>query len=51
MRRMNVPEARILTNYPILTTDDLSAAWAYADAHAEEINAAIAANEDESLSL
>jgi uncharacterized protein (DUF433 family) len=45
-RRLGWSEARILENYPTLTAADLVNAWAYADAHSEEIDKAIQANEE-----
>jgi uncharacterized protein (DUF433 family) len=44
-RRLGWNEARILENYPTLRAVDLVNAWAYAAAHPEEINGAIADNE------
>ena len=44
-RRLGWTEAKILDNYPTLRAVDLVQAWAYADAHREEIDAAIAAHE------
>lgn len=45
-RRLGWSEAAILENYPSLRAADLVNAWAYADAHAEEIDEAIQANEE-----
>lgn len=45
-RRLGWSEARILQNYPTLRAADLVNAWAYADAHREEIEQAIRENED-----
>ena len=44
-RRLGWSEARILENYPTLRAADLVNAWAYADAHHEEIEQAIRANQ------
>ena len=44
-RRLGWSEARLLANYPTLRALDLVQAWGYADLHAEEMDAAIAANE------
>ena len=44
-RRLGWSEARILENYPTLRAADLVNAWAYADAHQEEIEQAIRANQ------
>ena len=44
-RRMGSSDANILTYYPQLTEADLAAAWEYANAHAAEIDQAIAENE------
>lgn len=44
-RRLGWTEAKILDNYPSLRAIDLVNAWAYADAHKEEIDAVIAENE------
>ena len=44
-RRLGWSEARILENYPTLRVADLVNAWAYADAHQEEIEQAIRTNE------
>ena len=45
-RRLGWSEAVILENYPTLRAADLVNAWAYADAHPEEINSAIRTNEE-----
>jgi uncharacterized protein (DUF433 family) len=45
-RRLGWNEARILDNYPTLRASDLVNAWAYGDAHQEEIERAIRANEE-----
>jgi len=39
-------EVRFLQEFPHLSAADLANAWAYAEAHAEEIEAAIARNEE-----
>ena len=44
-RRLGWREARLLENYPTLRAVDLVNAWAYADAHKEEIEQAIKENE------
>ena len=45
-RRLGWSEARLLENYPALRAADLVNAWAYADAHPEEIGRAIRLNEE-----
>ena len=44
-RRLGWSEARILENYPTLQAVDLVNAWAYVDAHREDIEQAIRENE------
>ena len=44
-RRLGWSEARILENYPTLRAADLVNAWAYADAHTDEIEREIQENE------
>jgi uncharacterized protein (DUF433 family) len=44
-RRLGTSEADLLRNFPSLRAEDLANAWAYARAHAEEIDQQIAANE------
>jgi uncharacterized protein (DUF433 family) len=44
-RRLGWSEARILENFPTLRAVDLVSAWAYADAHRDEIDRAIQENE------
>jgi uncharacterized protein (DUF433 family) len=44
-RRLGISEAQLLQDYPHITAADLVNAWAYADAHPEEIETAIRANE------
>ncbi len=44
-RRIGISEAQLLQDYPHITAADLVNAWAYADAHPEEIEAVIHANE------
>ncbi len=39
-------DVRILQEFPHLSAADLAKAWAYAEAHPEEIEAAIARNEE-----
>ncbi len=45
MRQLGTSDAVILMNYPSLKAQDLVDAWAYADAHSEEIETAIYENE------
>src|SRR5438067_12365991 len=45
-RRLGAADAEILHAYPSLSPADLEAAWAYAAAHAEEIDRAIRENEE-----
>jgi uncharacterized protein (DUF433 family) len=45
-RRLGWSEAEILENYPALRAADLVNAWAYANAHPDEINQAIRSNEE-----
>ena len=44
-RRLGISEADLLLDYPTLTAVDLVNAWAYAEAYADEIEAAIRENE------
>jgi len=44
-RRLGWTEAKILANYPGLRAADLVHAWAYVDAHRQEIDEAIRENE------
>ena len=44
-RRLSMSEARILDAYPVLRATDLANAWAYADAHQDEIERDIRENE------
>ena len=44
-RRLGWTEAALLENFPSLRAVDLVNAWAYADAHAEEMDKAINANQ------
>lgn len=44
-RRLGWTEARILANYPTLRAADLVHAWAYVDAHRQEVDDAIRENE------
>jgi uncharacterized protein (DUF433 family) len=44
-RRLGWSEARVLENYPTLRAADLVNSWAYADAHPDEIEEEIQANE------
>ena len=45
-RRLGWSEVRILENYPTLRAVELVNAWAYADAHKDEIDLAIRDNEE-----
>lgn len=45
MRRHGSTDAEILTNYPSLNREDVLNAWSYASSHVEEIDQAIAENE------
>ncbi|MBI5486733.1 MAG: DUF433 domain-containing protein [Deltaproteobacteria bacterium] len=45
-RRLGWSEARILENYPTLRAADLVSAWAYTDAHPDEIDRAVRDNEE-----
>lgn len=45
-RRLGWSEAHILESYPTLRAADLVNAWAYADAHKDEIEMALSQNED-----
>ncbi len=45
-RRLGISEAQLLNDYPQITAADLVNAWAYADAHREEVEAAIRANNE-----
>jgi uncharacterized protein (DUF433 family) len=44
-RRLGTSEAELLSSYPNLRAEDLANAWAYARAHAAEIDEQIAGNE------
>lgn len=44
-RRLGMTDAQLLAAYPTLTLPDLTAAWAYADANAEEIEQALRDNQ------
>ena len=44
-RRLGTSEAELLRAYPTLRAEDLANAWAYARAHAEEMDRQIADNE------
>jgi uncharacterized protein (DUF433 family) len=46
-RRMGSSEAEILENYPTLMAQDLVNAWCYAEQYAEEIDRAIARQEED----
>ncbi len=45
-RRLGMPESEILSNYPTLRAVDLVNAWAYVDAHSDEIERQIRDNEE-----
>lgn len=45
LQRQGVSEAELLMQYPTLRAEDLATAWAYARAHADEIEEAIRENE------
>jgi uncharacterized protein (DUF433 family) len=45
-RQLGISEAQLLQDYPHITAADLVNAWAYADAHSEEIASAILANNE-----
>ena len=46
-RRLGLSEVKILNNYPILTANDLVNAWSYASDHSDEIDRAIAQQDEE----
>jgi uncharacterized protein (DUF433 family) len=45
-RILGANDVQILQDFPHLSAADLANAWAYAEAHPEEIQAAIARNEE-----
>lgn len=45
-KQLGITEAQLLQDYPFITAADLVNAWAYADAHSEEITEAIYANNE-----
>jgi uncharacterized protein (DUF433 family) len=45
-RRLDMPEAEILANFPTLRAVDLVNAWTYVDAHPAEIERQIRENEE-----
>jgi uncharacterized protein (DUF433 family) len=45
-QQLGISEAQLLQDYPHISAADLVNAWAYADAHPEEIAAAIHANHE-----
>jgi len=45
-RRLGWTEAALLENFPSLRAADLVNAWAYADAHVEELDKVIRANQE-----
>ena len=46
-RRLGLSEAKLLDNYPTLTANDLVNAWSYASAYGDEIDRAIAQQDEE----
>ena len=44
--RLGISEAQLLDDYPHISAADLVNAWAYADAHSEEIEEAIRKNQE-----
>ena len=47
MRRLGLSDLDLLRNYPGLSAEDLANAWGYARSHRAEIDAQIAANEQD----
>ncbi|MCL1471550.1 DUF433 domain-containing protein [Argonema antarcticum] len=45
-RRLGITEAQLLDDYPHISAANLANAWAYADAHQDEIEEAIRKNEE-----
>ncbi len=45
-RRLGLSEAKLLDNYPTLTANDLVNAWSYANAYSDEIDRAIAQQDE-----
>jgi uncharacterized protein (DUF433 family) len=45
-RRLGISDEQLLHDYPLLTRDDLNAAWAYFAAHSDEIETAIRENNE-----
>jgi uncharacterized protein (DUF433 family) len=45
-RILGATDVRILQDFPHLSAADLANAWAYAEAHPEEIEAALARNQE-----
>lgn len=45
-QQLGISEAQLLQDYPHITAADLVNAWAYADAHPQEISATIRANNE-----
>lgn len=45
-KRLGASDADLLEAYPVLTTQDLVSAWAYAEKRTAEIDATIAAHND-----
>jgi uncharacterized protein (DUF433 family) len=46
-RQLGMSDAQLLQSYPSLRVEDLINAWGYAQAHTDEIDAAIASNESD----
>lgn len=46
-QRLGLSEAKLLDNYPTLTANDLVNAWSYASAYGDEIDRAIAQQDEE----
>lgn len=45
-RRAGMEESRLLREFPQLSQDDLQAAWAYVESHADEIERQISENSE-----
>ena len=46
-RHLGISESQLLYDYPTLTATDLANAWIYAEVNSEEIETAIAENEED----
>ena len=46
-RNLGISESQLLYDYPTLTATDLANAWVYANVNSEEIETAIAENEED----